>query len=205
MGYIIGLDLSICNTGWSIIDSKGKYINSGTIKTEAAKKTGICSIQRLYYIKQQLDFVISKYKPKIAVIENYAYGVKKSKSVFQIGELGGVIRFLLFIRKINFFVCSPLSLKKYATGKGSGKKNVIIKGVFKKYGMEFKTDDEVDAFVLGKIGYGICKYKKEKNGLKEYEKEVIKVILENAAFNNWEIGCKKYEVKIKRRNKNERC
>ena len=196
MGYIIGLDLSLCNTGWVILDKNGKCVNSGTITTKPIpkkkpkrikplKEFELMGIRRWHYIKQKIDQVISMYKPKIAIIENYAYNVKKTRSVFQIGELGGIIKYLLFIRGINFYVCSPQSLKKYATGYGGGNKNIIIKEAYKKWGIELNTEHEVDAFVLAKVGYGINNYLKHYSRLKKYEIEVIETIIIDESMSNW--------------------
>lgn len=191
----IGLDLSLRNTGWSILNLKnGKYMNSGVIKTtpipkrktkkiKQLKEFELEGIYRMHYIKQKMKFVLNKYKPKIAVIENYAFSVKKSRSVFQIGELGGIIKYLLFIRDIPFYLVSPQSLKKFANGKGGSGKNIVIKGVYKKWEKRFKTDHEVDAFVLAKIGYGILFCKTIR--LLQYEKEVIDVIYKDEACGNY--------------------
>ena len=194
-GYSIGLDLSLCNTGWNILDLKNsKYINSGTIittpipkrKTKKIKKLKECELEGIYrfhYIKQKIKFALDKYKPKIATIENYAFSVKKSRSVFQIGELGGIIKYLLFIRNIPFYLTSPQSLKKFANGKGGSGKDIVERGVYNKWGKKFKTSHETDAFVLAKIGYGILQ-RKEKIML-SYEKEVIDVICRDEACNNY--------------------
>ena len=147
-------------------------------------------VRRLYFLKWKLDQAISIYKPNIAVIEDYAMGTKTGRS-FHMGELGGVIKYLLFIRKISYYAVTPQQLKKYATGKGSGDKNVIMREVYKKWRVEFKTDDETDAFVLAQIGKGIEIYKKNKSKLLKYEQEVIEKVLADLTtkktkkYGNW--------------------
>ena len=192
----IGLDLSLCNTGWNVINKNGVYIKSGTIvtrpipkrKTKKPKKLKECELEGIYrldYIKRKIRIAIKTYNPKIATIESYAFGVKKSRSVFQIGELGGIIKYLLFARGIRFYLVSPQSLKKFANGKGGSGKGIVEQGVYNKWKMRFKTSHETDAFVLAKIGYAISEYEKCKRGLLEYEREVIDVIRKDESCGNF--------------------
>lgn len=45
----------------------------------------------------------------------------------------------------------PTSLKKWATGKGNAKKVQVVTALVKRYGCEYATDDEYDAFALARM------------------------------------------------------
>jgi Holliday junction resolvasome RuvABC endonuclease subunit len=52
---------------------------------------------------------------------------------------------------IPYIEISPNGLKKFVTGKGSGKKEVIMLEAYKRWGIE-GTNDEVDAYCLAMVG-----------------------------------------------------
>jgi len=52
---------------------------------------------------------------------------------------------------IEITAYTPTELKKFITGKGNAKKQIIIQQVYKKYGIEFEDDNLADAFVLAKM------------------------------------------------------
>ena len=54
-------------------------------------------------------------------MEGYSFG-SKSQSLFQLGELGGAIRYLVKKNQLKLRVYQPTVIKKWATGKGVGKK-----------------------------------------------------------------------------------
>jgi crossover junction endodeoxyribonuclease RuvC len=67
-------------------------------------------------------------------------------------ELGTVIRSFLHRSNLDFIEVAPTALKKFVTGKGSAKKEVMILELFKRWQREFKDNDQADAFGLMKFG-----------------------------------------------------
>jgi crossover junction endodeoxyribonuclease RuvC len=49
-------------------------------------------------------------------------------------------------------IVPPTSLKKFVTGRGNAKKNEMLLGVYKQWGVEFSDDNQADAFALEKFG-----------------------------------------------------
>lgn len=87
----------------------------------------------------------------VVFIEDYAFG--KYRSITTLAELGGIIRYMLWRITGHWpFPVSVGSLKKFATGSGSAKKEDIKLALYKKHHLEFKTNDEADALVLAQIG-----------------------------------------------------
>ena len=173
---IIGLDLSLCNSGWVVLTDKGKIIDSGVIKS---KKKGV---ERLIEIEEAIwKNALYGRSIQVAVIEGYAYGVRSGRS-FSIGELGGNIKTLIFMEQMNYYVVAPTSLKKFITGKGRCDKNELMKEVYKKWGVDIKTEHENDAYGLARIGKEIINPSKR---VLKYEQEVIKKVLKDEGKNNY--------------------
>lgn len=48
-------------------------------------------------------------------------------------------------------VVPPLTLKKYATGKGTSKKQEMLLQIYKRWGVEFNDDNAADAYALARL------------------------------------------------------
>ena len=178
---ILGLDLSLRNTGWVVLTDEGKLKASGVIKSKKRGVERLCEISYNFY-----GTIIIPHEPEIAVIEGYAFGIRHGMS-FSIGELGGIIKKNLFESDISYYTVAPPSLKKFITGKGRCDKNEIMKEVYKKWNVDLKTEHQNDAYGLARIGLEISKFQKGTNPKKllKYEQEVIKRVLKDEAGNNW--------------------
>jgi len=91
--------------------------------------------------------------------------------MYETGELVGAMKMMLFKMNVpvlftisrkkkkgkeytNILMISPAQVRKYALGsipKGKGKSNPIPLAVYKQWGVEFDSDDEVDAYVIARI------------------------------------------------------
>ena len=50
---------------------------------------------------------------------------------------------------------TPSQLKKFVTGKGNVEKSVVMKEVYKRFGIDTDDDNTADAVVLGHIGMSL--------------------------------------------------
>ena len=50
---------------------------------------------------------------------------------------------------------TPSQLKKFVTGKGNSEKSMVIKEVYKRFGIDTNDDNTADAVVLGHIGLAL--------------------------------------------------
>jgi len=90
------------------------------------------------------------HKADHVVLEGLSYS---SKFVNQTQvEIAVVIRYALFKAGIPFINVPPTSLKKFVTGKGNCRKDMIMLHVFKRWNFEPKTDNIADAFGLAMFG-----------------------------------------------------
>jgi crossover junction endodeoxyribonuclease RuvC len=69
--------------------------------------------------------------------------------------LHGVIRYGLYRRGIPYLLVAPGQVKKFATGKGNSEKNLVIRAVFQRFGIEADDDNAADAVTLLHIGKAI--------------------------------------------------
>lgn len=141
---VIGIDLSTC-TGVAIVDS-GKQVKHAE-EIEFKKATGfdrICSIAiRIMELRNQFN-------PDFAVIEGYGFG--NAHTLATLVEIGTVVRYFLWQENYPYLLVPPNSLKKFATGSGNAKKEMMILEVFKQWGFTAKTNNIADAVCLGMFG-----------------------------------------------------
>jgi Holliday junction resolvasome RuvABC endonuclease subunit len=67
-------------------------------------------------------------------------------------ELGGILRFILWQEGIPYRVVSPSVVKKFVTGTGAAKKELMMMEVFKRWAYSSSVNDEADAFALAQLG-----------------------------------------------------
>lgn len=81
-------------------------------------------------------------------IEGYAHN-KNPRVTIELAEYGGILRFHLIEHCRNIWQPVPSQLKKFTSGHGGGKgKTMVISAICRDYGVQFRTDDEYDAFGL---------------------------------------------------------
>ncbi len=183
--YFIGIDPSLTATAIVSVDEEGKLVRSHVVPTQK-----LIGPKRLISIKNAVltelcnlpvpvEFVCVPMK--LICIEHYAMGAKFGREAA--GELGGVLRVMMFENGFEYYEVPPLRLKQFATGEGSAEKDHILLSIYKKWGIEFDKNDEADAFVLAQMARAIyltqCGNDKEKEKLKltAYERKVIGNIL----------------------------
>lgn len=149
---VLGVDAS-SNTGLVSIDSDApdEVLYSGELK--APKKPGQTLQKRLKQFRANFLIKLSQLQPDLVVMEDFAFMAKSGKDsiILNVG-LGLAIRQCVEDRGTPIVLASPNTLKKFATGVGSGKKDQIMLGVFKRWGFEHKSNDVVDAFIAAKLG-----------------------------------------------------
>ncbi len=162
----LGIDLSLTGTGLSVVEG------DRLLFSECYKPKNKSGPTRLIEIRHKVSETIDKYQPELICIEGYSFG-SRGRAVFQTGELGGLIRVLLHKTGIKWLEITPSQVKKFAAGVGNCGKDIIMQQVYKRWGMEFKTSDEADAFILAKIGTILLGYKEK---LIKAQEEVIEVL-----------------------------
>jgi len=145
---VIGLDLSLTSTG-AVVLSPGE--GQGGLRTESMViKSKFKGEARLEHLREQIMALVSLNQPDLIVIEGYAFG--RPNAMAPLAELGGVVKHSLYVDGWKYLIVPPTRVKKFACGKGNAAKDEVRLGVFKRWGFEAKTNDEVDAYALARIG-----------------------------------------------------
>lgn len=176
---VVGIDPSLTNTGVVILDDKGE-LKSQKLFHSKPQPNRIKRIDKL--LGDVFCFIIDNinhHAPILFGLEGYSYG--SQHFAHQLGELGGILRYKLYISNwYNTVEYAPTMVKKFTTGKGNAKKDLILLNVFKKYGYETDSPDIADAYAIAKLR--LAHYQIEK-GIKAlvnylvYEREVLKKII----------------------------
>lgn len=174
--WYVGLDMSLSSTGICI--KTGNDIKVETIKSKP--DTAENDLARLKWIVAEVMRRIPKGVSMVCLEDFFV-----PSSSFQVGSaiklamLGTTTRLALYDAGMPFFVVSPNSLKKHILGKGVGKKDLIVREVYKKYGIDVKDSDQADALVLSCIAEQMSQALSGGMGdWPKYQKEVVAALLE---------------------------
>lgn len=77
--------------------------------------------------------------------------VLASQSALVLGELSATVKLTLWDKSILPLQIPPMTLKKYATGKGTAKKQEMLLQIYKRWSVEFSDDNAADAYSLGRL------------------------------------------------------
>lgn len=182
--YYLGLDLSLTGSGIVLLDKDCKVEFAITLKNK------LVGMERLQYIRNEIATMVDDAEPNCICIENYAMGSHAGQA-FSIGELGGVIKLMLWEKGQEPYLITPTRLKKYITGKGVAEKDQIMLSIYKNFGWEPKDNNQADAYGLAHMAYMLSFGNQET--LKAFQKEVI----HDTLYPN-ESKPKKKESKMKR-------
>lgn len=168
MAYV-GIDQSYSGFGLVIINaSTGKHHDN--LGRFDPKKHGT-GVDRLLAIEEWVRNSLAGWDIDHLCMEGYANASKFGREAA--GELGYAVK--RYLRKdhpqrLYPTIVQPTSLKKFVTGKGNAKKNEMLLGVFKKWGVEYSNDNLADAFALAKVAEAISE---NTTDLPKYQQEVI--------------------------------
>lgn len=144
----MGIDLSLNGTGLAILDEDLEIVEKQLIKLNGNKDTPqLKGMERAIYIMNCIEQLLKKHQPSVVVIEGYSFG-SKGRSVFDLGEIGGIVRYELKKLGVKYFEVPPPTLKKYITGNGRADKIEMQAAVLNRYGVNLSDDNENDAFCL---------------------------------------------------------
>jgi len=137
----LGVDPST-KTGIAIVDSVKGVLLRKEIKVPKGQK----GLRRAVTISDVIVAVIREYKPDVIAIEGYGYG--NAHTLATLVEVGTIIRLCLQVEADGYYEVPPTSLKKYVTGKGNCKKDLMLLEIYKRFGCETTNDNEADAIGL---------------------------------------------------------
>lgn len=153
----IGLDASLTGYGVVVLFSDEQHLDK-LIKTAPDEDV---YAYRLKYIKdvlvESLRALQENYTVKAIFMERPAYAASGAFT-------GGLVHAATALALLEVFDGTTLvkpdlvatnTLKKFVTGKGTGPKSVIIKGVYKKWGYDTDDDNLADAYGLARMAAAV--------------------------------------------------
>lgn len=157
----LGVDQSLNATGICRLAQDGSIQAMATVNPE-----GRLDAQRLFFIKRTVTSFAADIK--FAALEGYSYD--SVGRVFELGEIGGVIKTLLVELGIGFVVVPPVQLKKFATGTTYASKEAMIEAAKEAKAAVGDDDNQADAFFLARIARA---YDTTSSDMRRCELEVI--------------------------------
>ena len=148
---VIGIDQSLTGFAFSAVS-----LNDPSKHTTWVYKSPYFGIERLVDIRTWLDdhlhYVDEKHEIEDLAMEGT---VLASHAALVLGELSATVRLTIYDffdddRKYILKV-PPMTLKKFAAGKGNAKKQEMLLQIYKRWGLEFTDDNAADAYALGRL------------------------------------------------------
>jgi len=155
MTVSIGIDQSLTGFALTILD-----VDDPKNYTTWVYKSPFKGVKRLVNISSwlvnKLELVEDRYVVDVAMEGS----VLASHSALVLGELAAVVKIVFW----SFFEdwdhqehlrvplqIPPMTLKKYAAGKGNAKKQEMLMQIYKRYGIEFNDDNAADSYGLARM------------------------------------------------------
>lgn len=176
ISYSIGIDPSLAETGFCVIDFKKKTCFSGTLETPPKKdKMPVSEISRMKNIVDKIEEITEGKKSFVLTIEGISLSSRNTNVLAQLCGLNYMIRdrFYDLFSEGRIYIVPPTTLKKFITGKGNSKKEMMLLETYKKYGVSFSNNNMADAFGLAKIGEALIN---EQIKLTKPQSEVIEML-----------------------------
>lgn len=148
----IGIDQSLTGFALSAVS-----VESPALHKTWVYKSPYKGVQRLNDIGNWLADRLYECDEKGWTVQDIAMEgtVLASQSALALGELSAVVKLTLFNNTdILPLQIPPMTLKKYAAGKGTAKKQEMLLQIYKRFGLEFNDDNAADAYALARLAGG---------------------------------------------------
>lgn len=142
---VLGIDLST-RAGVALVESGGAVLHAGIVTHP--KLTGL---PRVNAIVADILSIRDEFKPDHIYVEDYALGLNMGAVIVQV-EISTVLQFILWQDSTLVHLVHPSTLKKFVTGSGAAKKELMLLEVYKRWGHTAKGNDEADAVSLAHFG-----------------------------------------------------
>lgn len=145
---VIGLDVST-RMGYALLQGDD-ILDSGVVHFEPAANR----FHRWARYAERLESLVAAVggsgEGPLVAIEGYSF---QSRIVnHALVELAVTVRVRLHEMAASVIEVPPATLKKFVTGRGNSKKQDMLLGIYKRWGREFRDDNEADAYALARVG-----------------------------------------------------
>ncbi len=193
---LLALDVSLRSTGYSFWDTQeDEALSVGAIQPKSRGldrfREILGNVERIKRAFGKVDVVVfegypfflfgHQKNPITGRGENYRseFGQGPGNQVFGLAGITEMIKMKIHFQWDLPFACiSPTSIKKYATGNGRARKPEMIAQLFDEHGIEFRTNDEVDAWYIGQLARAVILFAlEEEKPENKHRLEAVKTIL----------------------------
>jgi crossover junction endodeoxyribonuclease RuvC len=151
MTAVIGIDPSLSGFAVAVADGSGV----ASVEEWRSNPEGKCvwaRSNRYHRLVAGVTSLVSGIQTGRVLVEGYSMG-SRGAAVTGMIELGWTLRWeLLRLHGITVLEIAPATLKKWASGKGNASKSAVVSALTRRYGREFDSDNEADAFALAEMG-----------------------------------------------------
>jgi Holliday junction resolvasome RuvABC endonuclease subunit len=141
---VLGLDISLRSPGFAILDSETEALHISSLDCSELRGP-----ERWECVLSHIKDLIDSHIVEIVCFENY--GFSSFGQIAYVAEMIGVLKHLLYKRKISWGAVAPSSLKKYFTQSGTASKYQMLSEAQRR-GFKVKNNDEADAVALASYG-----------------------------------------------------
>lgn len=162
----LGIDQSL--TGFALAAVNIDKPNQYEIWVYKSDRSGV---ERLLDIKEWIEskLVFLEENGNLATNAAMEGTVLASHSALKLGELAALVKITLYEMMISEnpdvavpLQIPPMTLKKYATGKGNAKKQEMMLQIYKRWDVELNDDNAADAYALARLASGSATTEVEK-------------------------------------------
>jgi Holliday junction resolvasome RuvABC endonuclease subunit len=172
----VGIDLSLNGTAVVRVDDNGKILSQLRIKT---KPVDMIEDRLISICKQVIESIENNSHIERVYIEGLSYS-SSGQSTMELAGLHYVVRCAIHHSTFyDFKLIAPPSLKKFISGVGNCKKNLMLLYAFKKFGEEFDDDNICDAYCLARLALD-----EHKRGLPAVNTPIVKGKKKQRFLNN---------------------
>lgn len=125
---ILGLDLSLSSTGYSIIDYNENVLAYGVINTTTKNN----DFERMYIIANKIDELIQKYNVTIVCLENSFFGSNPNTGI-KLARLMGAVSYICVENNLLIELITPAQGRKILMNNGKAKKEEVANFIKENY------------------------------------------------------------------------
>lgn len=144
---IASIDLSLTATGFAL--STDGHLDG--FRIIPGKGDGI---ERLISGRNRIMDQVEEAKPDLVIMEDLAFSQNQAFAKENAG-LAYMVRAELHTDKIPFLVAGPSQVKKFVTGSGGAKKEIIIKEVLRRFGVDCPDNNTADAVSMAYLAMAL--------------------------------------------------
>lgn len=151
----VGVDPSFNGFAIIVLDKDANIIEQKLLSTDSNKEAE----ERIIELEKEFRFIPNIVCLHSICIEGPSFS-SNGAFILQMGALHYYLRIFLLKKGVEFKVIAPGTLKKFVSGDGRAKKDLMLLNVYKKWGVEFADDNLADAYGLARMAL-----EEYKNGL----------------------------------------